>query len=103
VGTYQIVKHRHGRIDEALFRRILADEGYSVFCWTDAPGSYYSDHDHANDQSHWILSGSLELTVEGHGKFVLEAGDRDLMPAGTVHSARVKGNEPVVYLIGEKL
>jgi len=56
---------------------------------------------HADDQSHWVVSGRLELMVEGYGTFVLEAGDRDFMPAGTYHSARVLGDEPVLYLIGE--
>lgn len=100
--AYKVIRSNGGFIDEGLYRRRLEEEGYSVFCWTDAPGSYYSDHQHANDQSHWILSGSLELTVGGYGTFVLGPGDRDIMPACTVHSARVIGNEPVVYLIGEK-
>ena len=30
-------------------------------------------------------------------------GDRDFMPAGTYHSARVAGDEPVMYLVGEKM
>lgn len=102
MGLYRIIKHEGGGIDEALYRRVLADEGYSVFCWTDVPGSQYPDHQHSNDQTHWILSGNLELTVEGHGAFLLEPGDRDIMPAGTVHSARVIGAKPVSYLIGEK-
>ena len=29
--------------------------------------------------------------------------DRDFMPAGTYHSARVLGEEQLLYLIGEKL
>jgi quercetin dioxygenase-like cupin family protein len=49
-----------------------------------------------------VISGTLELTVEKFGTFILEKGDRDLMPAGTYHSARVIGDEPVIYLIGEK-
>jgi hypothetical protein len=44
----------------------------------------------------------LELQVEGVGAVTLNPGDRDFMPAGTYHSARVIGNQPVVYLIGEK-
>ena len=88
--------------DPATLRRILISEGYSVFQWTDEPGAVYGVHSHGNDQSHWIISGTLELNVEGAGKFLLMAGDRDFMPAGTDHSAKVVGNEPVVYLIGGK-
>ena len=49
---------------EELKARLL-DEGYSVFQCTDAPGTKYGPHAHAEDQSHWILSGELELRV-GH-------------------------------------
>jgi quercetin dioxygenase-like cupin family protein len=102
MGIYKIVRSDGSYMNEAFCRQTLKDEGYSVIVWTDAPGAHYSRHEHAKDQSHWILRGHLELTVEGHGTFVLGPGDRDIMPAGTVHSARVIGNEPAVYLIGEK-
>ena len=44
----------------------------------------YTNHMHREDHSHWILSGRLELTVADFGTFVLEAGDRDVMPAGDI-------------------
>ena len=43
----------------------------------------------------------LELRV-GHETYVLRAGDRDFLPANTMHSAFVPGDEPVIYLIGAK-
>lgn len=79
----------------------LVEEGYSVFQWSDEPGTKYGPHAHAEDQSHWILSGELELRI-GHEIYTLRAGDRDYLPANTVHSAFVSGNQPVVYLIGAK-
>lgn len=85
----------------AELRQRLQDEGYSVFQWTDAPGTKYGPHSHPEDQSHWILSGELELRV-GHETYTLRAGDRDYLPASTMHSAFVPGNEPVTYLIGAK-
>jgi quercetin dioxygenase-like cupin family protein len=87
----------------AMLRHILVTEGYRVFQWSDLPEAVYVNHKHAEDQSHWIISGALELTIERVGTFVLEAGDRDIMPADTYHSARVVSEEPVVYLVGEKL
>src|SRR5437764_2541972 len=54
----------------------LRNEGYSVFQWSDAPGAKYGPHAHAKDQSHWIISGELELRV-GHESYSLRAGDRD--------------------------
>lgn len=89
--------------NEVKLRNILVSEGYSVFRWSDSPNAVYGMHKHNNDQSHWIISGALELTIENAGTFVLEPGDRDFMPAGTFHAARVVSREPVVYLTGEKI
>jgi len=86
---------------EADLRLRLESEGYSVFQWTDAPGTKYGPHAHPEDQSHWILSGELELRV-GHETYTLRAGDRDYLPANTTHSAFVPGDRPVTYLIGAK-
>lgn len=96
--------------DSAKLKQIMQAEGFSVFEWTDGANAVYANHEHfvyANhehfeDQSHWIISGELELTVENVGTFVLKSGDRDFMPANTVHSARVLGVNPVTYLIGAK-
>ena len=100
--------------DAATCRRRLESEGYSVFEWSDAPGTKYGPHAHAEDQSHWIISGALELTVGGERgpqpgspagvpeRYTLHAGDRDFLPANTMHSAFVPGDEPVTYLIGAK-
>ena len=82
-------------------RARLQDDGYTVFEWTDAPGTKYGPHAHAEDQSHWILSGVLELRV-GHETYTLRAGDRDYLPANTLHSASVPDTASVVYLIGAK-
>jgi len=87
--------------DARRLRRQLELEGYSVFEWTDRPGTTYAPHSHAEDQSHWVLSGALTLAVEGE-EYTLRAGDRDYLPAWTVHEARVEGAEPVVYLVGAK-
>ena len=82
-------------------RQRLEHEGYNVFEWTDAAGTVYGPHSHAEDQSHWIISGALELTAHNE-TYILGAGDRDYLPANTTHSAFVPGNEPVRYLIGAK-
>ena len=87
---------------QELVRR-MRDEGYSVFEWSDSPGSIYPVHSHNDDQSHWLISGSIRFEVDGFGTAVLNAGDRDFMPRGTRHSAAVVGNEPAVYLIGSKV
>lgn len=99
---YSVEKWRQpGLPNPAMQRYILASEGCMVFQWSDPPGSIYPAHKHDTDQTHWVVSGSLELDIERFGTFVLNAGDRDFLPAGTYHTARVVGNEPVVYLVGE--
>lgn len=102
--SYRVKKwDRPGRKPDAgeLTQQMIS-EGYAVFRWSDRPGAVYSEHEHAEEQSHCIISGVLEVNVRGFGTVVLKAGDRDFMPAGTVHSARVLGGKPVVYLIGSK-
>lgn len=101
--NYRVEKwDRVEKPDSDILRAVLETEGYRVYQWSDPPSVVYGLHKHSEDQSHWIISGSLELTIEGFGTVVLNAGDRDFMPAGAFHSARVIGNEAVVYLIGEK-
>jgi quercetin dioxygenase-like cupin family protein len=90
-----------GPPDKETLRRQMEAEGYSVFEWTDAPGTSYGLHSHAEDQSHWILRGALVLRV-GWEQYTLRAGDRDYLPANTEHSALVPDDESVVYLIGAK-
>ena len=93
---------RASRPDAEALRERMEAEGYGVFRWCDRPGAVYEVHTHSDDQSHWVISGRLKLTVYGSGEFELGPGDRDFMPAGTEHSARVVGDETVVYLIGRK-
>ena len=100
--TLQVERwHESGTPDAQTLRKRLQHEGYSVFEWSDAPGTVYGPHSHPEDQSHWIVSGELELTVAGES-YTLRRGDRDFLPANTTHSAFVPGNEPVRYLIGAR-
>ena len=85
----------------AMLRDQLARDGYTVYQWSDPPGTIYGMHRHETKQSHWIISGELEITVQGRGTFLLKSGDRDVMPANTYHSARVAGDEAALYLVGE--
>lgn len=87
----------------AVLRMKLASEGYRIFHWVDRAGTIYGIHKHEEDQTHWIISGELEITFENGVSYILGVGDRDFMPANTWHTARVMGEEPVNYLVGEKL
>lgn len=104
MNKYDIVRWPEPSAPNAAMLRLLMErEGYRVSQWADRPEMVYALHKHEADQSHWVVSGRLEVTVDRVGTFVLEAGDRDFMPAQTWHAARVLGDEPVVYLIGEKI
>lgn len=104
MSSYRIERWKENeKPNPTKLREILNSEGYSVYQWQDSPDAVYGLHKHERDQSHWIISGALELTIENVGTLILEAGDRDFMPAGTFHSARVVGKNPVVYLVGEKV
>jgi|SRR6187401_2462373 mannose-6-phosphate isomerase-like protein (cupin superfamily) len=88
--------------NSAMLRYTLETDGFDVFQWSDRPGITYGLHKHPEEQSHWIVSGQLEIYVKDVGTFLLGPGDRDFMPGETYHSARVIGVEPVVYVIGIK-
>ena len=104
MSGYRIMRWREIYAPNAAMLRFQMErEGYRVFQWGDRPEATYALHKHNEDQSHWIISGELELMIEHIGTVVLKAGDRDFLPARTWHSARVLGEETVVYLIGEKI
>ena len=86
----------------AMMRYLLTSEGYNVFQWSDRPATIYGMRKHAHEQSHWVFSGALEITAQSIGTYVLQAGDRDFLPAEIYHTLRVVGEEPAIYLIGEK-
>ncbi|MCS7228999.1 MAG: cupin domain-containing protein [Candidatus Kryptonium sp.] len=81
--------------------KILISEGTRPHIWTDEPGTYYGNHSHPFDEIRWVVSGKMRYGV-GNEEFVLGPGDRLDLPAGTVHWAKVEGDEPVVYLCASK-
>lgn len=88
-----------GEFSEKKLRQKLEQQGYSVSCYTYSPGTYFPDHVHSVDKADAVVSGTFEITLPG-GKVILKAGDCIKVPRGTVHAARVIGNEPVVSLDG---
>lgn len=74
-------------------------QGYRVSCYTYSPGTYFPDHTHSVDKADAVVSGTFEIILPT-GRAVLRPGDCIKVPKGTLHSARVIGNEPVVSLDG---
>jgi quercetin dioxygenase-like cupin family protein len=75
---------------------LLKQQGYSLFSWRDAAGSYYSLHQHDHDEYIIVCSGKIVFTVDGVD-YELEPGDELILPANTVHTASVA--EAVKYFI----
>jgi len=90
---------REPPVGETLRAR-LAEEGFDSFEWRDGPGAAYSPHAHDHDESLWVIEGEIVFGVDGRD-YRLGAGDRLMLPAGTIHTARA-GHAGARYLIGER-
>jgi quercetin dioxygenase-like cupin family protein len=84
-------------LTEAKLRKKLAEGGYRVTRYVYPPGTYFPDHTHRIDKKDGVYSGRFRLCMGGE-EYVLGPGDFVEVPAGTVHSAEVVGDEPVVSL-----
>ena len=86
-----------GPLTEEAMRDRFEAVGFNVSRYVYPPGTYFPDHTHDIDKIDGVLSGRFRIRVLGES-FVLEAGDSLRIPNGTVHSAEVLGDEPVVSL-----
>lgn len=80
----------------------LGNEGYAIKHWIGQPGIVYAWRKCQIDRSHWVVTGELEITHEKGESYILKPGDRDFIPVNSWYMARVVGEEPVSYLVGEK-
>jgi quercetin dioxygenase-like cupin family protein len=85
---------------ERILKQRLAAEGFDVSRWRDEPGAEYRPHSHDHDESLWVVEGEIVFGIGGR-EYRLGAGDRLMLPAGTVHTARA-GAGGATYLIGER-
>jgi len=86
--------------EEALCEKI-AHQGYQVSRYMYPPGTFFSDHTHSSDKIDGVVSGEFFITLAGSA-VTLQPGDILHVPKGTVHSAKVIGDAPVVSLDGIK-
>ncbi len=85
---------------ESDLRRRLAADGFDVMIWSDPAHRTYAPHSHDHDESLWCLRGSITFRIAGCD-YPLHAGDRLILPRGTIHTAEA-GEDGATYLIGEK-
>ena len=95
-----VISWSGGAVDAAALRgRLEADGCRSVFEWSDPSGADYQPHHHDHDESIWIVRGEMTFTALGRD-LRLGAGDRLMLPRGTVHGA-LAGAQGATYLVGE--
>jgi len=68
----------------------LRSEASDCYSWSNSPGDRYAAHSHGYEKVLYCVDGSITFLIEPEGKRLeLRAGDRMVLPAGTVHSAVV--------------
>ena len=74
--------------DELMAR--LRAEATGCYSWSNGPGDRYAPHSHGYEKVLYCVDGSISFVLDGEGRRIeLAAGDRMVLPAGTVHSAEV--------------
>ena len=68
----------------------LQGEASGCYAWSNGPHDRYAPHTHTYEKVLYCVDGSITFVLEREGReLVLNAGDRMVLPAGTVHSAVV--------------
>lgn len=91
-----------GPVSEAALRTRIEALGYRIARHVYEPGTVFPDHTHGVDKIDAVVSGRFRIIVGGH-LIVLGPGDWVTIPRGSVHSATVLGDTPVVSLDALKL
>lgn len=74
--------------DELMTR--LRGEATDCYSWSNGPGDRYAPHSHGYEKVLYCVDGSIAFIIEREGRRLeLTAGDRMVLPSGTVHSAEV--------------
>lgn len=68
----------------------LRTEASGCYSWSNGPGDRYAPHSHGYEKVLYCVDGSITFVLEQENRRLeLSAGDRMVLPAGTVHSAIV--------------
>ena len=101
--NYSIMRWREfSPPNRATLRLRLENEGFKLSHWIDSPHTGCGWRKLDKERVHWVISGSLKVFIKDVGSFVLNSGDRDFIPVGVYFRWEVVGEEPVMYLVGER-
>jgi quercetin dioxygenase-like cupin family protein len=68
----------------------LRQEASSCYSWSNGPHDRYAAHNHPYEKVLYCVEGSITFMLERESRRLeLKAGDRMVLPAGTLHSAVV--------------
>jgi quercetin dioxygenase-like cupin family protein len=68
----------------------LRGEANDCYSWSNGPGDRYAPHSHGYEKVLYCVDGSITFVLGGDGRRLeLKAGDRMVLPSGSVHSAEV--------------
>ena len=71
----------------------LRGEATGCYSWSNGPHDRYTPHSHAYEKVLYCVDGSITFGLEQeHRELELKAGDRMVLPPGTVHGALVGPN-----------
>ncbi len=86
-------------VDENDVERAWLADGFGFGVWEDPPGQRWEDFKHIVDERMMLVSGELELTMDGE-VFRLRRGELFTVPAGTVHTVVNNGSQVNRWLYG---
>ena len=75
----------------------LRQEGYNIYVYSYPGGMCFPRHSHNHDTIHIVLSGTVKIVIDGTEYFP-KMGERFSISAGTVHSAEVLGETPLICI-----
>ncbi len=82
------------------YRKILMEKGYTIINhYIDKPDEFFASHTHPGEQLSFILSGSMEINMDGK-HYTVQAGDQFVFPVNLVHDAKI-GSTGCEYIVGE--
>jgi len=89
-----------GRFDQLMSK--LRAQATGCYSWSNGPGDRYAPHSHGYEKVLYCVEGSIRFQLENEGRTLeLKAGDRMVLPPGTVHSA-VVGDQGCTCIEGRR-